>query len=73
MAATDVAVQGPAVDLLHLVSRRRPLGENTTCRVTGDRDQLDCVRAVISPTGRRQGVWCLSVSPATAPTLSFES
>jgi uncharacterized protein (TIGR03083 family) len=41
VANTDVTVQGSAVDLLHVVSRRRPLGENTTCRVTGDRAELD--------------------------------
>ena len=40
MAATDVTVHGPAVDLLHVVSRRRPLDEDTTCRVTGDRSEL---------------------------------
>ena len=37
---TDVMVQGPAVDLLHVVSRRRPLDDDTTCRVTGDRAEL---------------------------------
>ncbi len=40
VAATDVAVHGPAVDLLHVVSRRQPLGENTTCRVSGDQAEL---------------------------------
>jgi hypothetical protein len=33
-------VRGPAVDLLHVVSRRRPLSEDTTCRITGDRNEL---------------------------------
>jgi hypothetical protein len=37
---TDVTVQGHAVDLLHVVSRRRPLGEDTACRVSGDRTEL---------------------------------
>jgi hypothetical protein len=37
---TYVTVQGPAVDLLHVVSRRRPLGEDTACRVSGDRTEL---------------------------------
>jgi uncharacterized protein (TIGR03083 family) len=37
---TDVTVQGPAVDLLNVVSRRRPLDEDTACRVTGDRAEL---------------------------------
>ncbi|MET1007815.1 MAG: maleylpyruvate isomerase family mycothiol-dependent enzyme [Propionibacteriaceae bacterium] len=39
-ADTDVTVRGLAVDLLHLVSRRRPLGDDTTCQVSGDRDEL---------------------------------
>jgi len=39
-AVTDVTVRGPAVDLLHVVSRRRPLDEDTACRVTGDRAEL---------------------------------
>jgi uncharacterized protein (TIGR03083 family) len=36
----DVTVRGGAVDLLHVVSRRRSLADDTTCRVTGDRDEL---------------------------------
>ena len=36
----DVAVRGSAVDLLHVVSRRRTLAEDTTCQVTGDRAEL---------------------------------
>ncbi len=39
-ADADVRVQGPAVDLLQILSRRRPLGEDATCRVTGDRAEL---------------------------------
>ena len=39
-ADTDVTVRGPAVDLLHVVSRRRPLADDTSCRVTGDRAEL---------------------------------
>ena len=40
VADTDGRVQGPAVDLLHVVSRRRPLDQDATCRVTGDRAEL---------------------------------
>ena len=40
VADTDVTVRGPTGDLLHVVSRRRPLGGDTNCRVTGDRDEL---------------------------------
>ena len=40
VATSDVTVRGPAVDLLHLVSRRRPLAEDTACDVTGDRAEL---------------------------------
>lgn len=37
---SDVTVRGPAVDLLHVVSRRRPLDQDTACKVTGDRTEL---------------------------------
>jgi uncharacterized protein (TIGR03083 family) len=36
----DVAVQGNAVDLLHVVSRRRPLEQAQACQVSGDRAEL---------------------------------
>lgn len=40
VADTTAAVRGPALDLLHVVSRRRPLGDDTTSQVTGDRSEL---------------------------------
>lgn len=36
----DVAVHGKAVDLLHVVSRRRPLDQEQACEVIGNRAEL---------------------------------
>lgn len=40
VTTAGVTVRGPAVDLLHVVSRRRPLDADTACVVTGDRAEL---------------------------------
>ena len=40
VADATAAVRGPAVDLLQVVSRRRPLGDDTASWVTGDRSEL---------------------------------
>ena len=40
VATADATVRAAAVDLLHVVSRRRPLTEDTACEVTGDRTEL---------------------------------
>jgi hypothetical protein len=36
----DVAIHGPAHELLQIVSRRQPLDVTESCVVVGDRDEL---------------------------------